>query len=127
MRAVMTAPSLFPNRGGRGSRIRTCDLKYPKLPRCQTALYPAWRRSPCPFAVHSLSCGRAADKGGNPITNHWVPSLIEQRMADAVADPQTDAGRRPGIDFEYAIGWSARGNNFFRQGLGIFGEPDHLA
>src|ERR1700722_2779143 len=40
MRAVMTAPSLFPNRGGRGSRIRTCDLKYPKLPRYQTALYP---------------------------------------------------------------------------------------
>jgi hypothetical protein len=37
---------------GRGSRIRTCDLEYPKLPRYQTALYPAlvggiqpiWRR-----------------------------------------------------------------------------------
>src|SRR3984957_11530702 len=40
MRAVMTAPSLFPNRGGRGSRIRTCDLKYPKPPGYQTALYP---------------------------------------------------------------------------------------
>ena len=26
---------------GRGSRIRTCDLEYPKLPRYQTALYPA--------------------------------------------------------------------------------------
>jgi hypothetical protein len=25
---------------GRGSRIRTCDLKYPKLPRYQAALYP---------------------------------------------------------------------------------------
>ena len=28
-------------RAGRGSRIRTCDLEYPKLPRYQTALYPA--------------------------------------------------------------------------------------
>src|SRR5579863_643294 len=27
--------------GGRGSRIRTCDLQYPKLPRYQAALYPA--------------------------------------------------------------------------------------
>src|SRR5882762_7489068 len=27
--------------GGRGSRIRTCDLEYPKLPRYQAALYPA--------------------------------------------------------------------------------------
>jgi hypothetical protein len=26
---------------GRGSRIRTCDLQYPKLPRYQAALYPA--------------------------------------------------------------------------------------
>jgi hypothetical protein len=26
---------------GRGSRIRTGDLQYPKLPRYQTALYPA--------------------------------------------------------------------------------------
>jgi hypothetical protein len=26
---------------GRGSRIRTCDLEYPKLPRYQAALYPA--------------------------------------------------------------------------------------
>jgi hypothetical protein len=25
---------------GRGSRIRTCDLQYPKLPRYQAALYP---------------------------------------------------------------------------------------
>ena len=30
-------------RRGRGSRIRTCDLKYPKLPRYQAALYPARR------------------------------------------------------------------------------------
>jgi hypothetical protein len=29
--------------GGRGSRIRTCDLQYPKLPRYQAALYPARR------------------------------------------------------------------------------------
>ncbi len=28
---------------GRGSRIRTCDLQYPKLPRYQAALYPARR------------------------------------------------------------------------------------
>jgi hypothetical protein len=25
---------------GRGSRIRTCDLKFPKLPRYRAALYP---------------------------------------------------------------------------------------
>lgn len=53
MRAVMTVtishPFAAPGRrrterlqraGGRGSRIRTCDLKYPKLPRYQAALYP---------------------------------------------------------------------------------------
>ena len=28
------------SKNGRGSRIRTCDLKYPKLPRYQAALYP---------------------------------------------------------------------------------------
>src|SRR5579883_396902 len=33
---------------GRGSRIRTCDLKYPKLPRYQAALYP--ERAPAPLA-----------------------------------------------------------------------------
>ena len=41
---------------GRGSRIRTCDLKYPKLPRYQAALYPVI------WAVW-LSCETAADKG----------------------------------------------------------------
>ena len=62
---------------GRGSRIRTCDLKYPKLPRYQTALCPAWRRCPCPFAVHPLSCGRAANKGGNPIMTGPVTCRTE--------------------------------------------------
>jgi hypothetical protein len=39
--------------GGRGSRIRTCDLKFPKLPRYQTALYPGRRGLPfcCEFAI----------------------------------------------------------------------------
>jgi hypothetical protein len=32
-------------RVGRGSRIRTGDLQYPKLPRYQTALYPAGSRN----------------------------------------------------------------------------------
>jgi hypothetical protein len=38
---------------GRGSRIRTCDLKFPKLPRYQTALYPGPRGPPfcCEFAI----------------------------------------------------------------------------
>lgn len=64
---------------------------------------------------------------GLSIRSSPVPSLAEQRMADAIADPQADTGRRPGIDFENAIGGSARGDNFFRQWLGIFGEPDHFA
>src|ERR1700691_4075962 len=34
-------PLRKPSRDGRGSRIRTCDLKFPKLPRYQAALYPA--------------------------------------------------------------------------------------
>ncbi len=40
---------------GRGSRIRTCDLKYPKLPRYQTALYPAWRHCPCPHRAFAIT------------------------------------------------------------------------
>src|SRR5882672_4477647 len=37
--------------GGRGSRIRTCDLKYPKLPRYQAALYPARPLCHAPLSV----------------------------------------------------------------------------
>src|ERR1041384_158721 len=38
MRATMAHVRI--SKTGRGSRIRTCDLKYPKLPRYQTALFP---------------------------------------------------------------------------------------
>src|SRR5215510_482729 len=44
MRAVMKVACLSArpkkSAAGRGSRIRTCDLKYPKLPRYQAAPYP---------------------------------------------------------------------------------------
>jgi hypothetical protein len=41
VRTEQKVPSYFNCLAGRGSRIRTCDLEYPKLPRYQTALYPA--------------------------------------------------------------------------------------
>src|SRR5712692_7550319 len=47
MRAVMDvslALAIQEVRRGRGSRIRTCDLKYPKLPRYQAAPYPGAAR-----------------------------------------------------------------------------------
>jgi hypothetical protein len=40
--AVRMRFSNFNGLGGRGSRIRTCDLKYPKLPRYRAALYPVF-------------------------------------------------------------------------------------
>jgi hypothetical protein len=70
---------------------------------------------------------RPRRKQGRQPDHDRVASLVEQRMVDAIADPQADASRRPGIDFENAIGGGARGDDFFRQGLSVFGEPDHLA
>ncbi len=45
--------------GGRGSRIRTGDLKYPKLPRYRAALYPDFRR----VANMSAACGQGRRSG----------------------------------------------------------------
>jgi hypothetical protein len=53
----MTAPNLFPSRGGRGSRIRTCDLKYRKLEK---------RVFPC-FLVKELRLISLA---------FWLPSVL---------------------------------------------------
>jgi hypothetical protein len=59
-------------RDGRGSRIRTCDLKYPKLPRYQAALYPVPRSDPthCDenryHAFKIRTSGRLLDGGYSP-------------------------------------------------------------
>src|ERR1019366_5796986 len=64
---------------GRGSRIRTCDLKYPKLPRYQTALYPALgRRSACPLAAHSLSRAGAANKSATGPASQLASAISSQ-------------------------------------------------
>jgi hypothetical protein len=39
MRAVMAAPAKLPS-DGRGSRIRTCDLKYPKFEKPVSPCFP---------------------------------------------------------------------------------------
>src|SRR5271166_1111194 len=39
---ALAAVNDFKSLDGRGSRIRTCDLKYPKLPRYRAALYPVF-------------------------------------------------------------------------------------
>jgi hypothetical protein len=62
---------------GRGSRIRTCDLKYPKLPRYQAALYPVRRETgPLSDAV-SLPRWRAAHK--RPSSRSTSEKLDEAR------------------------------------------------
>src|ERR1700685_2066399 len=60
---------------GRGSRIWTCDLKYPKLPRYQAALYPVLR------AVW-LSCEAVANKGGRACAPRAPSSLLRRDDAD---------------------------------------------
>ncbi len=50
---------------GRGSRIRTCDLKYPKLPRYRAALYPV--------------VARVATMGGGP--EQGRPRLSRESLA----------------------------------------------
>ena len=59
---------------GRGSRIRTCDLKYPKLPRYQAALYPDFRsrryhathlRTRESRAVRQRTVSRSGPSGGD--------------------------------------------------------------
>ena len=52
------------NKNGRGSRIRTCDLKYPKLPRYQTALCPAKR--PLPFCRAFANMRPRREQGRHP-------------------------------------------------------------
>jgi hypothetical protein len=50
---------------GRGSRIRTCDLEYPKLPRYQTALYPARVMGRNTHAGDALASIHASADSGN--------------------------------------------------------------
>src|ERR1700739_1718606 len=111
MRAVMdrTAPKSFPHStrpartvagpprhrkavaGGRGSRIRTCDLQYPKLPRYQAAPYPAGSR-------HWIAFSPSPSK-----RRTFVPSVrffAENRAADMVTRLDAEASRHPAIDFE---------------------------
>jgi predicted transposase YbfD/YdcC len=101
-------------------RRTSSPTKNPKSPTAGNSPEPAGARLPRQPRRPVLKCDCPAPS--------WpVPSLVEQRMADAIADPQADTGRRPGVDFENTVGGSARGDNFFRQGVGIFGEADHLA
>ena len=46
--------------GGRGSRIRTCDLQYPKLPRYQAALYPVAHVAAVGYMFRRLPARRPA-------------------------------------------------------------------
>src|SRR5216684_4178291 len=62
MRATIAAvpPSWDRPAGGRGTRIRTGDLEYPKLPRYQTALCPAGCARTCAGSIHgSLGASKA--------------------------------------------------------------------
>ncbi len=62
----------FNSLDGRGSRIRTCDLKYPKLPRYRAALYPVF--------------ARVANMGRRPEQGRLVAELIV-RLATSAAAP----------------------------------------
>src|ERR1700722_15016961 len=74
---VRTALRDFSSLAGRGSRIRTCDLKYPKLPRYQAALYPA-------FSPVWLTEARAAGKGDR--------IFRATRMRDHLTSPASPRG-----------------------------------
>jgi hypothetical protein len=52
--------------GGRGSRIRTCDLQYPKLPRYQAALYPAPLSVAVGYMFHRPPARRPMPAVGSP-------------------------------------------------------------
>src|SRR5215467_5175247 len=55
---------------GRGSRIRTCDLEYPKLPRYQTALYPAKVHGRDTMGMPTIGC-RASIHASPDSGNAW--------------------------------------------------------
>jgi hypothetical protein len=56
-------------RRGRGSRIRTCDLKYPKLPRYQAAPYPGAAR---PLDTRFGFGQQAANRSDHGAKSRWV-------------------------------------------------------
>src|ERR1700693_4426480 len=89
MRATIVSipPSWVRPAGGRGTRIRTGDLEYPKLPRYQTALCPdGWARI-CAGSIHgSIGASKAprgrAPKGGaarRGSPEPWVGDAIPGR------------------------------------------------
>src|SRR3984957_1856054 len=123
MRAVMTASSLFPNRGGRGSRIRTCDLKYPKLPRYQTALYPETLLNQLVspgFSGSSVARPKKDQKGAKRSlfggSGPKVPNQVPNGEAPVIMAEQRRQGSRSARRLgEQSAGQSAGGSLAFSQ------------
>ena len=66
----------FKSLDGRGSRIRTCDLKYPKLPRYRAALYPVFARV--------ANMGRTSEQGRCGSVMGAPPGLASPASRDDV-------------------------------------------
>src|ERR1700739_2321498 len=96
--------------GGRGSRIRTCDLQYPKLPRYQAAPYPAGSR-------HWIAFSPAPSKRRGQSMR-----FAENRAADTVACLDTEAAGDAGIDFEDRADREYGRDEVIGHRLGIFGD-----
>jgi hypothetical protein len=78
---------------GRGSRIRTCDLKYPKLPRYQAALYPVFAR----VANMSAKREQGRDLRQTSVREHGAPA--RGPPARKAETGKADQHHRPGRGF----------------------------
>src|ERR1043166_4754845 len=107
---------------GRGGRIRTGDLEYPKLPRYQAALRPARRGGrPIRPGVDYTLRGTPASKAGSS------SALAEPGMGDPVAGRNPELARGPGNDFEHTTRRRAGGNDVVGFRLRTFGYPQYAS
>src|SRR5262249_40218738 len=109
-----------------GSRIRTCDLEYPKLPRYQTALYPArvwWATSTyleTPRKPRHNRVSRYTLPLAPAMRSAAVASAAQNRRRDPVAGPDPQFPRGPGRDFEHSPNRPAGGNDLEGLRLSVF-------
>src|SRR5262245_13114745 len=110
---------------GRGSRIRTGDLEYPKLPRYQAALCPARRGRIAAIVRYTVRKWPASGCRANDASGRSPAAEDPVRHLVARLDPELAGGASD--DLEHAPHRSARGNDARRQRLGILRNAQDAA
>jgi hypothetical protein len=74
--ALDRSPFTFSLLDGRGTRIRTADLQYPKLPRYQAALYPDVPRMMPSIHARAASSKQPKGRASKPYGKRFGPNLL---------------------------------------------------